>query len=178
MCRGHGVGLACLLKVPHVHRHATEWHESWGEEWTTDKKVMKYTDRWAERVDDFGKREWGDKWEEKWGHDGMPGRKIGETWSREADGGSWSQTWGEEYASDNRVHRFGQSTSGNHWDHWEDGEGWYERAPHFGFDLALVHSPELLNVQLRKRNGKGLVPRKPSQVVSRAKHYQYRKKSL
>ena len=52
---------------------------------------------------------------------------------------------------------FGSSTCGEHWDFWEDAHTWFESRPNFGWDDALRHSPQLLAVPLRSKDGASLL---------------------
>ena len=99
---------------------------------------------------------------EGWGADGRRDfarddcpRRQGETWTAHGDG-RWSRSWGEEHHH-GRVHRFGSSTCGEHWDFWEDAHTWFESRPNFGWDDALRHSPQLLAVPLRSKDGTSLL---------------------
>lgn len=79
----------------------------------------------------------------------------GETWTTYA-GDRWTRSWGEEHFS-GRLHKFGHSTCGEHWDEWQDETTWFEARPNFGWDDAIRHSPQLLAVPLRARDGKSLL---------------------
>lgn len=130
---------------------AEVWHEKWGEQYDGSGGCVKYTDKWAEReVLGGGAREqWGDKWEERFGHG--KGTKSGETWSVSAGGERWNRSWGEEHFGDGNVRKSGSSTSGEYWDNTEHMDTYYEPVPHFGYDLALAHSPQLRSVPLLPR---------------------------
>ena len=118
------------------------WHETWGEDYDGEgtDRCVKWTDRWAES--DGNK--WGDKWREEF-QNGM-GEKTGETWSEPAGGEKYQRWWGEKHMGEGRVQKFGNSTTGESWDVVEDMDTYYNPIPHFGYDLALSHSPQLHNV--------------------------------
>jgi hypothetical protein len=44
--------------------------------------------------------------------------------------------------------RYGSSNTGEYWDGTEQMDTYYNPIPHFGFDLALKHSPDLYNIPL------------------------------
>ena len=91
------------------------------------------------------------------------GIATGSTWD-DRDGHKFEKTWGEEHWHDGRVHKWGATTDGSDgWDTWEDSAGWWERAPSFGWDEAVSHSPQLLNVPLRPR-GTGVEPGKKKSI--------------
>lgn len=50
------------------------------------------------------------------------------------DGWQYSRTWGEVTIGEGNVRKFGQSTSGEHWDVVHHEDSWYEKYPHYGFD--------------------------------------------
>ncbi|KDD71831.1 hypothetical protein H632_c4323p0, partial [Helicosporidium sp. ATCC 50920] len=127
------------------------WHERWGERYDGKGGCVKYTDKWAERDVGDGRREqWGDKWEEHFG--AGTGRKQGETWSVGADDERYNRWWGEEHRGGGRVRKHGHSSTGEHWDVEEQGDTYYNPLPHFGYDLALRHSPQLRAVAERPRD--------------------------
>ena len=137
--------------------HGNRWTHKWGEEWDGRGGCVKWTDTFADRdVSEGGGpgRAWGEKWEERWGdyaHNGSAGNRTGSTWN-DRDGYKFEKTWGEEHWHDGRVHKWGGTTDGSDgWDVWEDSAGWWERAPSFGWDEAVSHSPQLLSVPLRSR---------------------------
>ena len=137
--------------------HGNRWTHKWGEEWDGHGGCAKWTDSFADRdvSEDGGTgRAWGEKWEERWGgfaHNGSAGNRSGTTWN-DRDGHKFEKTWGEEHWHDGRVHKWGSTTDGSDgWDTWEDSQGWWERAPSFGWDEAVSHSPQLLSVPLRPR---------------------------
>ena len=137
--------------------HGNRWTHKWGEEWDGHGGCVKWTDSFADRdvSEDGGTgRAWGEKWEERWGgfaHNGSAGNRSGTTWN-DRDGHKFEKTWGEEHWHDGRVHKWGSTTDGSDgWDTWEDSQGWWERAPSFGWDEAVSHSPQLLSVPLRPR---------------------------
>eukprot|EP00899_Mesostigma_viride_P017750 jgi/Mesvir1/25977/Mv25390-RA.4 len=127
------------------------WHERWGEYYDGNGGSTKYTDKWAEDVDANGvKREWGDKWEEKFGGN-RHGSKLGETWSHASNGENYSRTWGEEHRNDGRVHKFGKSSDGEHWDTYSEEPTYFEGKPHFGFKEALNNAHVLRNIKKRQK---------------------------
>jgi hypothetical protein len=131
------------------------WHEKWGEAYDGSGGCIKYTDRWAERDVGGGALDrWGDKWEERFG-DGA-GSKSGETWSESAAGKRYSRSWGEVHHGDGTVRKHGFSTTGEHWDLNEWMDTYYNPVPHFGYDLALAHSPQLRGVPTLPRDEEGL----------------------
>eukprot|EP00887_Chlorella_sp_A99_P002492 scaffold10.g2492.t1 len=130
------------------------WHEKWGESYDGAGGCVKYTDRWAERAEEGGLQQWGDKWEERF--KGGRGSKQGETWSVSADTNRYNRWWGENHFGDGWVQRFGNSTSGEHWDVTEQSGTTYNPIPHFGYDLALAHSPQLRTVPTLPRDDGGL----------------------
>ena len=137
--------------------HGNRWTHKWGEEWDGHGGCVKWNDSYADRdrSEDGGSgRSWGERWEERWGkfaHNGSAGNRSGSTWD-DRDGHKFEKTWGEEHWHDGRVHKWGSTTDGSDgWDTWEDSQGWWERAPSFGWDEAVSHSPQLLSVPLRSR---------------------------
>ena len=121
------------------------WHEKWGEKYDGHGGCVKWTDRWAEGPNDDGVVvKWGDKWEETF-KDGK-GNKTGETWSEDPSDGKYQRWWGENHFGDGSVQKFGNSTTGESWDVTEHMDTYYNPIPHFGYDLALSHSPQLRNV--------------------------------
>jgi hypothetical protein len=141
--------------------HGNRWTHKWGEEWDGHGGCVKWTDSFADRdvSEDGGTgRAWGEKWEERWGafaHNGSAGNRSGTTWD-DRDGHKFEKMWGEEHWHDGRVHKWGSTTDGSDgWDTWEDSQGWWERAPSFGWDEAVSHSPQLLSVPLRPRAPSG-----------------------
>ncbi|KAL5542074.1 hypothetical protein UlMin_009784 [Ulmus minor] len=134
--------------------HAHIWHERWGETYDGQGGSVKYTDKWAERSEGDGWTKWGDKWDEHFDPNGH-GVKQGETWWAGKYGERWNRTWGEQHNGSGWVHKYGKSSSGEHWDTHEHQETWYERFPHFGFYHCFENS-----VQLRE------VP-KPSEIIDK-----------
>ena len=120
-----------------------EWHEAWGEKYDGGGGCKKWTDRWAEAAG--GQNRWGEKWEEDF--KGGVGSKHGEAWSQPGGGDSYSRKWGEEHEGQGWVHKWGSSTSGEHWDTREQSGTYYNPVPHFGWDLAVAHSKQLLSVE-------------------------------
>ncbi|ERN01484.1 uncharacterized protein LOC18429567 [Amborella trichopoda] len=131
--------------------HAHVWHERWGEEYDGKGGSMKYTDKWAERSDFGGWTKWGDKWDESFDPNGH-GVKQGETWWEGLGGERWNRTWGEQHNGSGWVHKYGKSSSGEHWDTHVQQDTWYERFPHYGFDLCFENSKELRKVTKPKRH--------------------------
>jgi hypothetical protein len=126
------------------------WHERWGEDYDGAGAVVKWTDKWAERLLPGGAREeWGDKWREAFA-DGR-GEKTGEVWSVDAGGGRYQRWWGEQHQGGGAVRRYGHSTTGESWDDTIGMDTYYNPIPHFGYDLALAHSPQLKSVPLRPK---------------------------
>lgn len=124
------------------------WHERWGEDYDGAGACVKWTDKWAERlVGDGATEQWGDKWHEEF-CDGR-GRKNGEVWTVGADGGRYQRWWGEEHPGGGVVRRHGHSTSGESWDDTVQMDTYYNPIPHFGYQLAVEHSPQLRAVPLR-----------------------------
>lgn len=127
------------------------WHETWGENYDGQGGCLKWTDRWAESTEDGGSvSKWGDKWREEF-KDGK-GEKTGETWSESTASDKYQRWWGEAHLGEGRVHKYGNSTTGESWDVTEDMDTYYNPIPHFGYDLALAHSPQLHNVPLLPRD--------------------------
>lgn len=131
------------------------WHEKWGEEYDGGGGCFKFTDKWAEReIDGSGGRydKWGDKWEESF-KDGT-GYKKGETWSEGGvDGRKFNRWWGEDHKGGGRVRRHGHSTEGEFWDNEEEMDTYYNPVPHFTYEMALAHSPELRRLPVLPRGG-------------------------
>jgi hypothetical protein len=63
----------------------------------------------------------------------------------------WSRTWGENHHGGGWVQKWGHSTSGEAWDYTEQSGTYYNPKPHFTFDMALAHSPDLLTIPERAR---------------------------
>lgn len=131
-----------------------EWHEAWGEKYDGGGGCTKWTDRWAEAGG--GQNRWGEKWEEQF--KGGMGTKHGEVWSQPGGSDSYSRKWGEEHEGQGWVHKWGSSTSGERWDTREQSGTYYNPVPHFGWDLAVSHSKQLLAVdQLPKEEEPGVL---------------------
>ncbi|XAR58840.1 hypothetical protein NMG60_11014401 [Bertholletia excelsa] len=126
--------------------HAHVWHERWGEKYDGKGSSMKYTDKWAERSDGDGWSKWGDKWDEHFDINGH-GVKQGETWWQGKYGERWNRTWGEHHNGTGWIHKYGKSSSGEHWDTHVQQETWYERYPHYGFQLCFNNSVQLREVK-------------------------------
>ncbi|XP_027364136.1 uncharacterized protein LOC113871305 [Abrus precatorius] len=125
--------------------HAHVWHERWGETYDGHGGSIKYTDKWAERSVDGGWEKWGDKWDENFDLNGT-GVKQGETWWEGKHGERWNRTWGEQHNSSGWVHKYGKSSSGEHWDTHVMQDTWYERFPHYGFFHCFENSVQLREV--------------------------------
>ncbi|CAK9150974.1 unnamed protein product [Ilex paraguariensis] len=126
--------------------HAHVWHERWGEKYDGQGGSMKYTDKWAERSEGDGWTKWGDKWDEHFDPQGR-GVKQGETWWEGKYGERWNRTWGEGHNASGWVHKYGKSSSGEHWDTHEQQDTWYERFPHYGFYHCFDNSVQLREVK-------------------------------
>lgn len=70
----------------------------------------------------------------------------GETWSVGPSADRFNRWWGEDHHGDGTVRRHGHSTTGEHWDAIDHMDTYYNPIPHFGYDLALAHSPQLKGV--------------------------------
>ncbi|XP_066335810.1 protein LIKE EARLY STARVATION, chloroplastic-like [Miscanthus floridulus] len=126
--------------------HAHVWHERWGEKYDGFGGSTKYTDKWAERSEGDGWSKWGDKWDEHFDPNGH-GIKQGETWWAGKYGDRWNRTWGEQHNGSGWVHKYGRSSSGEHWDTHVPQDTWYERFPHFGFYHCFENSVQLRSVK-------------------------------
>uniref|UniRef100_A0A0E0MGN6 Uncharacterized protein n=1 Tax=Oryza punctata TaxID=4537 RepID=A0A0E0MGN6_ORYPU len=126
--------------------HAHVWHERWGEKYDGCGGSAKYTDKWAERSEGDGWSKWGDKWDEHFDPNGH-GVKQGETWWAGKYGDRWNRTWGEHHNGTGWVHKYGRSSSGEHWDTHVPQDTWYERFPHFGFEHCFNNSVQLRSVK-------------------------------
>ncbi|KAF0896867.1 hypothetical protein E2562_029557 [Oryza meyeriana var. granulata] len=126
--------------------HAHVWHERWGEKYDGCGGSVKYTDKWAERSEGDGWSKWGDKWDEHFDPNGH-GVKQGETWWEGKYGDRWNRTWGEHHNGTGWVHKYGRSSSGEHWDTHVPQDTWYERYPHFGFEHCFNNSVQLRSVK-------------------------------
>ncbi|CAA7404048.1 unnamed protein product [Spirodela intermedia] len=126
--------------------HAHVWHERWGEKYDGDGGSSKYTDKWAERSVGDGWAKWGDKWDEDFDKYGN-GVKQGETWWAGEYGHRWNRTWGEHHNGSGWIHKYGKSSSGEHWDTHVKQDTWYEKYPHYGFSHCLRNSVQLLAVR-------------------------------
>jgi len=136
--------------------HASRWNHNWKEKWDGKGGCMKTNDSWADRdvgEDGGSGRSWGERWSERWGSyasDGRQGEREGSTWN-DRDGHKVSKDWGEEHWPDGRVRKYGHASDGSdHWDVWEDTDGWWERHPSFGWAEAVNHSPQLMSIKPRK----------------------------
>ncbi|GFY95829.1 hypothetical protein Acr_11g0001350 [Actinidia rufa] len=122
------------------------WWEKWGEHYDGRGSVLKWTDKWAET--ELGTK-WGDKWEEKF-FAGI-GSRQGETWHVSPSGDRWSRTWGEEHFGNGKVHKYGNSTTGESWDIVVDEETYYEAEPHYGWADVVGDSSQLLSIEPQER---------------------------
>ncbi|KAL1309242.1 hypothetical protein HN51_051927 [Arachis hypogaea] len=122
------------------------WWEKWGEHYDGRGSVLKWTDKWAET--ELGTK-WGDKWEERF-FKGI-GSRHGETWHVSPSGERWSRTWGEEHFGNGKVHKYGNSTTGESWDIVVDEETYYEAEPHYGWADVVGDSSQLLSIEPRER---------------------------
>lgn len=132
------------------------WHEKWGEEYDGQGGCVKYTDKWAEKLDPTGTYavdKWGDKWEERFSEG--RGSKNGEVW-REGGAGSYHRHWGEDHLGEGWVRKHGHSNTGENWDFSEQSGTYYNPIPHFDYELALKHSPQLLGVPMLPRPEAGM----------------------
>lgn len=75
-------------------------------------------------------------------------------WSVDAGGHRYQRWWGEDHLGENRVRIHGHSTGGEWWDDTIGMDTYYNPIPHFGYKLALDHSPTLKRVPLRPKNYK------------------------
>ncbi len=73
-------------------------------------------------------------------------------WSVDGGGHRYQRWWGEQHHGDGRVRRFGNSTGGESWDDTIEMDTYYNPIPHFGYKLALEHSPQLKGVPLRPKD--------------------------
>ncbi|XP_027116380.1 protein LIKE EARLY STARVATION, chloroplastic [Coffea arabica] len=126
--------------------HAHVWHERWGETYDGQGGSAKYTDKWAECFQGDGWDKWGDKWDENFDLNGN-GVKQGETWWQGKHGDRWNRTWGEHHNNSGWVHKYGKSSSGEHWDTHVQQDTWYERFPHYGFYHCFENSVQLREVK-------------------------------
>ena len=118
----------------------------WGEKYDGCGGSAKYTDKWAERSEGDGWSKWGDKWDEHFDPNGH-GVKQGETWWAGKYGDRWNRTWGEHHNCTGWVHKYGRSSSGEHWDTHVPQDTWYERFPHFVFEHCFNNSVQLRAVK-------------------------------
>ena len=80
----------------------------------------------------------------------------GETWSIDAGGNRYQKWWGENHFGNGWVQKYGNSTTGDHWDTSEQMDTYYNPIPHFDYRLALLHSPTLRNVPTYPRGSDDL----------------------
>ncbi len=109
-------------------------------------------------------------------------RAQGEWWTVDAGGERYQRWWGEDHFGNGWVRKHGRSTTGEQWDVSEQMDTYYKCAvpptptrlpagpgapapthraprspyPHFGYTLALKHSPQLRNVPTLPRGGDDL----------------------
>ncbi|KAF9622660.1 hypothetical protein IFM89_032581 [Coptis chinensis] len=81
----------------------------WGEKYDGHGSNIKYTDKWAERLEGDRWTKWGDKWDENFNQYGQ-GVKQGETWWEGKYGEWWNCTWGEGHNGSGWVHKYGKSS--------------------------------------------------------------------
>lgn len=122
------------------------WWEKWGENYDGRGSVLKWTDKWAET--ELGTK-WGDKWEERF-FKGI-GSRHGETWHVSPSSERWSRTWGEEHFGNGKVHKYGNSTTGESWDIVVDEDTYYEAEPHYGWADVVGDSNQLLSIEHLER---------------------------
>jgi hypothetical protein len=67
-------------------------------------------------------------------------------------GERYNRWWGENHLGDRAVQKYGHSSTGEHWDVTETMDTYYNPVPHFGYDLALAHSPTLRSVPTLPRD--------------------------
>ena len=118
------------------------WHSAWGEDYAGEgtDHCVKWTNQWAES----NGNKWGDKWREEF-QDGV-GDKTGETWSEPVGQEKYQRWWGERHMGEGRVQKYGNSTTGESWDVVEEMDTYYNPIPHFTYEMALSHSPQLHDV--------------------------------
>jgi hypothetical protein len=151
--------------------HAGEWRERWGESWDGKGGASKWSDRWAERKEREGGgqgRRWGEKTEQRF--ESGAGGRWGEAWSDDPQGDGWySRKWAEDHLGGGAVRKWGESTTGEHWENTVEEDTWYEGVPNFGWAEALRHSPQLLAVPLRPGEGEAADGESEAGVMKRAK---------
>lgn len=118
------------------------WHAAWGEDYAGEgtDHCVKWTNQWAES----NGNKWGDKWREEF-QNGL-GDKTGETWSEPLGQEKYQRWWGERHMGEGRVQKYGNSTTGESWDVVEEMDTYYNPIPHFTYEMALSHSPQLHDV--------------------------------
>jgi hypothetical protein len=118
------------------------WHSAWGEDYAGEgtDHCVKWTNQWAES----NGNKWGDKWREEF--QGGVGDKTGETWSEPVGQEKYQRWWGERHMGEGRVQKYGNSTTGESWDVVEEMDTYYNPIPHFTYEMALSHSPQLHDV--------------------------------
>ena len=58
-------------------------------------------------------------------------------------GERYQRWWGEAHHGNRIVQKYGNSSTGEGWDVTEHMDTYYNPIPHFNYDLALAHSPQL-----------------------------------
>ncbi len=66
--------------------------------------------------------------------------------------------WGEHHFGNGWVQKYGNSSTGEHWDVSEQMDTYYNPIPHVGYQIALDHSPQLKAVPTLPRDGATLGP--------------------
>lgn len=63
----------------------------------------------------------------------------------------YHRSWGENHFGDGWVQKYGHSTAGEQWDVTDQSGTYYNPMPHFNFQMALDHSPDLLHIPVKPR---------------------------
>lgn len=63
----------------------------------------------------------------------------------------YHRSWGENHFGDGWVQKYGHSTAGEQWDVTDQSGTYYNPMPHFNFQMALDHSPDLLTIPVKPR---------------------------
>lgn len=71
--------------------------------------------------------------------------------TRPAPACRYHRSWGENHFGDGWVQKYGHSTAGEQWDVTDQSGTYYNPMPHFNFQMALDHSPDLLDIPVRPR---------------------------
>ena len=77
----------------------------------------------------------------------------GETWNVDAHSNRYQRWWGENHFGNGWVQKYGNSTTGEHWDVSEQMDTYYNPIPVGWYDWALNHSPQLRAVPMKPRGG-------------------------